>query len=414
MKRSLETALLAACLLVAPKVAAQGLEPLPQHLYLNPAVLIGSNRIVSLGGAYVAIAEGTSSFTSNLAALAHRAPRLERSWDVGVTVSLLDLPLSAPRDRDLDNDGVADRNESSAQFLAGLMLQLRQYGLGAYVRGSGTTVCLNASCDRDNQLDVTLNTSALAAAMALDRDQFIIAFGLYAASATFTFQGEQRRYAGTGVSFDLLYRPEARPYRIGVSVKPQVIGSYLPEEGAPPLIAGRRLFSALASPAVLSMGYSLKFGKGSENFNRLSPIAHAEVVQEVEQTASSRPAPPSLPLEAPMGSLLLSFQVDLLSPVDNAVALPVFTEGVAPERIGNAMYLVPRFGAEHDTLPGRLRLRAGTYIEPSPFPGRPPRPHLTGGLEVFVLRYWEDWAVSASVDVASRYYNVGFSLGFWR
>lgn len=404
------TLLLATLLLALPVSAQNGPEPRPQHLYLNPAILIGSTRIVSLGGAYVAIAEGTSSFTSNLAALAHRSPRLERGWDVGVTLSLLDIPLGGAGSRDLDNDGAADRNQASLQFLTGLMLQLRNFGIGAYARGSGTTVCLTPACAEPDRLHVNLDTSALAAAMALDRDQFILAFGLYSASATFTWQEERRRYTGTGVTFDLLYRPQRRPYRIGVSVKPHVLGLYREEEGELPLLAGRQIFAAVSSPAVLSVGTAIKFGRGSEHFNRLSPFAQAELA--AEDGAEDVPKP--LPRDAPMGSLLLSLQLDLISRVENAVALPVFSEGAAPEAIGRSMFLVPRVGVEHETLPGRLRLRGGTYIEPSPFPGRNPRPHLTAGVEVFVLRYWEDWALSASGDVASRYYNLGFSVGFWR
>lgn len=390
--------------------AAQSIEPLPQHVYLNPAVLIGSTRIVSLGGAYVAIAEGTSSFTSNLAALAHRSPKLERGWDVGVTLSLLDVPLGVARDRDLDNDGRGDQNQSSLQLLTGLMLQLRHVGIGAYVRGSGTTVCLAEACTADQRIAVSLQTSALAGALALDRDQFILAFGLYSASATFTYQEELRRYANTGVSFDVLYRPLNRPYRIGVSVKPQVIANYLPEEGQLPLLAGRRLYEAVVSPSVLSVGYAVKLGAGRENFNRLSPIARSELIEEEGEAK----APPALPPDAPTGSLLLSMQLDLISSVNDAVGLSSFTLAQEVETVGRSAYLVPRFGMEHETLPGRLRLRGGVYVEPSPYEGRNPRPHLTAGLEVFVLRYWEDWAVSASGDVANRYYNLGFSIGFWR
>jgi hypothetical protein len=61
-----------------------------------------------------------------------------------------------------------------------------------------------------------------------------------------------------------------------------------------------------------------------------------------------------------------------------------------------------------------VRTRLGVFVEPSSFEGQVPRPHVTGGFELFLFRYWEDWAVSASFDVARRYANVGFSLGFWR
>ena len=61
-----------------------------------------------------------------------------------------------------------------------------------------------------------------------------------------------------------------------------------------------------------------------------------------------------------------------------------------------------------------MRTRLGVFVEPSSFKDTLPRPHLTGGFEVFLFHYWEDWAVSASFDIARRYANVGLSLGFWR
>jgi hypothetical protein len=69
---------------------------------------------------------------------------------------------------------------------------------------------------------------------------------------------------------------------------------------------------------------------------------------------------------------------------------------------------------EHETLVHRLRLRAGSYLEPSVFRTLSPRPHLTGGLEVFLFDYFDDWSVSASFDLAPRYQNFAFSIGVWR
>src|SRR6218665_478463 len=74
----------------------------PQRPYPNSRLLmgsppggglVGSSRVVGLGGAYVGIAEGVVGFASNLAALAHRSPQLDKDWDVGVTLSWLDLAL---------------------------------------------------------------------------------------------------------------------------------------------------------------------------------------------------------------------------------------------------------------------------------------------------------------------------------
>ncbi|MET0401991.1 MAG: hypothetical protein ABW123_06280, partial [Cystobacter sp.] len=80
----------------------------PERLYLNSGLLMGSSRVVGMGGAYVGIAEGAVGFASNLAALAHRSARLANDWDVGVALSWMDLPLSEAKGKDRDHNGVAD------------------------------------------------------------------------------------------------------------------------------------------------------------------------------------------------------------------------------------------------------------------------------------------------------------------
>jgi hypothetical protein len=119
-------------------------------------------------------------------------------------------------------------------------------------------------------------------------------------------------------------------------------------------------------------------------------------------------------VDAPVGTFLVSGQVDFISSVERAVALRSVASFSEPEAVGSTVLLQPRIGAEHDTWPGRVRTRLGVFVETSPFEGQVPRPHLTGGFEVFLFRDLEDWAFSAAFDLSRRYTNVGFSVGFWR
>jgi hypothetical protein len=86
----------------------------------------------------------------------------------------------------------------------------------------------------------------------------------------------------------------------------------------------------------------------------------------------------------------------------------------APTPVAVSGALEPRIGLEHETLPGRLRLRAGAYLEPSAYASVSPRIHGTGGLEVRLFHALQDWSLSASFDVARLYYNFGLSLGVFR
>jgi hypothetical protein len=77
----------------------------------------------------------------------------------------------------------------------------------------------------------------------------------------------------------------------------------------------------------------------------------------------------------------------------------------------------PRLGAEYEWLPGRLRLRAGSYFEPERFDGVTGRLHATFGvqLRVFEFHAWgrRRGSLTLTGDVASRFQNVAISIGFW-
>jgi hypothetical protein len=401
-------------LLAAPGAWAQDEVPAatrPERLYVNPGVLMGSSRVVALGGAYVGVAEGVAGFTNNLAALAHRTPYLNKDWDVGVTLSWLDLPLAKAKGKDLDNDGFADDAPDTLQLLGAVMLQYRNFGLGFSVRNQQVGYCNTLHCDSSDLLRVSLLQTALAGAVALGRDEFILGFGIYSAQAVFSHQSEgDWRYGDTGLALDVLYRPLGRPYRVGVSVRPEVVGAWRRQEGQVPFLAGRQLYAAMVSPAVLSLGVSWRLGEGAENYNRLSPAARRQMLEgeyfaEVPAEESST---------ALAGRWLISAQADFISRVENAVSVHSFTALTEPMKVGASGMLQPRLGVEHETWPGRLRTRLGTFIEPSPFEEHLPRPHFTGGFELFLFRYWDDWALTASFDASRRYSNFGISVGFWR
>ena len=157
-------------------------------------------------------------------------------------------------------------------------------------------------------------------------------------------------------------------------------------------------------------------GEGKENYNRLSSAARRDISDRFGESW----LPPPLSAQSPTGDWLLTAQLDFISSTENAVPIASFIDpdvanGLATAPVvGRESLLVPRLGVEHETLRGRLRTRLGTFVEPSPYADHLPRPHVTGGLELFLFEYWERWSVSTSLDFAQRYYNVGLSIGFWR
>ena len=85
---------------------------------------------------------------------------------------------------------------------------------------------------------------------------------------------------------------------------------------------------------------------------------------------------------------------------------------------GRNVSVTPRLGLEGEMIPGRLWLRAGSYLEASRFPETSARLHGTGGGQVRVVSFRlagheRRVALSFAGDVAARYKNLGVSIGFW-
>lgn len=88
--------------------------------------------------------------------------------------------------------------------------------------------------------------------------------------------------------------------------------------------------------------------------------------------------------------------------------------------VGQRVSLSPRFAMEGEAIPNLMRVRAGTYFEPSRFANIPTRQHLTFGgdlrlitWDIFGLVQETTFRVSGFVDVAPRYSNFGIGIGAW-
>ncbi|MFW2390720.1 MAG: hypothetical protein ACN4G0_20465 [Polyangiales bacterium] len=91
------------------------------------------------------------------------------------------------------------------------------------------------------------------------------------------------------------------------------------------------------------------------------------------------------------------------------------------QRSGEKMTVSPRIGFETEAVPTRLKVRAGTYMEPSRFAQSKLRVHGTLGFDVSLFRWnvfgiWPAdyrWQISAALDVARSYASFSFGIGGW-
>ncbi len=94
------------------------------------------------------------------------------------------------------------------------------------------------------------------------------------------------------------------------------------------------------------------------------------------------------------------------------------------QRSGESISLSPHLGVETELLPHWLRLRGGSYLEPSRFASNPKgaRLHATFGFDQKVLG-WDvfgtfpedtEWRISGSLDAGRSYLGWGIAIGNWR
>jgi hypothetical protein len=106
--------------------------------------------------------------------------------------------------------------------------------------------------------------------------------------------------------------------------------------------------------------------------------------------------------------------------VDNGVGVESFLFQTV-QRSGEKMTVSPRLGFETEVWPTRMKLRGGTYFEPTRFAASTPRVHGTLGFDVSLFKWnvfglWPDdyrWQLNVSLDFARAYGAFSVGIGGW-
>jgi hypothetical protein len=117
---------------------------------------------------------------------------------------------------------------------------------------------------------------------------------------------------------------------------------------------------------------------------------------------------------------LLALSVLLTGSLHDSVGIESFLQRVVAHS-GDRLVYSPRLGLETEVIPSWLKVRAGTYGEPTRFAASNARLHGTLGFDAKVFP-WSvfglfdqktEWRVSGSLDAAARYLGWGVSVGVW-
>jgi len=350
------------------------------NLDLRQGPILGSARQVALGGAYIGVAEGITSLNSNPAGVAFRLERSTTKFDWDWTAGLNDLAS-----KDFDNNGQSppDYKDHHMRSL-GLMGQYGPWGIG--VLNNAEILALDGPDGKQNEYVLSVTSLALGRQF-FDRE-LTVGVGLRATTSkvrTKTFDTEFGNLSGIGWNAGGVWNPERGPFRLGVAYSSSIRSHQSLDStgGAPVTVNGLIIPQQVILPATLGVGVSYAFDSAPFWKNH---------------------------------KLLVASDLLVTAPSDNAVGVEsVLAQKIQP--VGTERTTSIRLGAELETLPGRLRLRLGSYYEPSNYEGVPSRMHLTGGFEVRIFHSSilgeHNWSLTTTVDSARDYVNVFISLGFW-
>ncbi len=343
-------------------------------------IAIGDTRQVGMGGAGAALLVGTAGTLLNASAPAIRPTTDNDPWSWDWHFDYVTSTYST----DYDNNGI--RGEAGS---------LITVGLGARVGDWGAALTLNSDSRPITADD--WSASALHARFALakwfPRRDLSVGAGLHGVVFQVFDDREDLLFAirGTGVMWGATWVPSGRDFRLAASVESQILGGDTDAKCDPNDCQGYILPNEVVSGARVVAGVSYRFGPTPWN-------------EQVKLTFRDERA------------LTIAADVHLTAPTEDAYGIEAFGRKEL-QRSGASFELGVRAGAEYEWLPGRLRLRAGSYYEPARFSGERGRIHGTFGIELRFLEFHlfgrRRMRVSFTGDRARQFQNFSFGVGFW-
>jgi hypothetical protein len=398
---ALRHTIIVAALLAAASAHAQPYPPITDRDYaldLYTGSAIGSVRVIGMGGASVALAQGSVGTLSNPAAAAVRRTTRSGNWAWDFHIDGQSAVLAS----DFDNNGLEDTTDASSQLAtAGLVIYYGAWGVGVSATAFSTRIVEDDG--DDSTVDNVLEPQGSIARIAIGRS-FRGEAHTVGAALRFGSLGALRpregldeltlfTIAGPSAEAGYIWRPPRRSLRLGASFALPVKAQTLKVGDCDPLdCEGYILPERVEAPWMTSVGAAYRIAPSPWN-------------QRVNQKYRDE------------RSLLVAVDLAITGGVPDGHGLEAFARHML-QRSGEHAVVTARLGAEAELLPGWLRLRAGTYWEPARFEDSSGRLHGTAGVDVRLVEFdlfgsAYRLQVAATADVAARYGNTGVSLGFW-
>jgi hypothetical protein len=390
-------------LLLAPStVRAQPvLAPITDRNYdmdLTVNTAYGAPRIIGMGGAMVTV-EGASGLLGNPGASAVRPLASRGNWDWDLTISGFVPNVGS----DFDNNGVTEEDRTRASLIAsGLLVFWGPWSLG--VSGLSVSYDLAPMPDASGGMppasaQLSAATGRLMLARTFLEESLSIGAGVRSGELTIAERvpgadSPSRIFSAVTVAAEVgaMLLPAGANWRWGLRASAPLGTSDVTSSCDPNNCRGYILPTHVVIPWEVALGGAWRWGP--------SPWNRRPTTRFRDEKA-----------------LMVATDLVVLGKLSGAAGVEAFVARQL-QRSGEAVSVSPRLGVEYEWIPGRLRVRGGSYWEPSRFQGVRGRVHGTVGAEVrlFAFQFWDlERRVSLSLasDVAVSYANIGLSFGFW-
>ncbi|MHC5036969.1 MAG: hypothetical protein ACYTHM_06625 [Planctomycetota bacterium] len=376
---------------------------------LNLGPVLGSTRVIGLGGAYASIAEGAAGITYNPASVAHR-PRYSYEWFAWDLTFDYIAPGSLHGEHfDFDNNNRSLPSRMHTVHMGG-QFQIGSFGAGCFIRIMSHDFNNVGTPARDFHADLGL--VQIPVGYGLFNHQLILGCGLRIGYLRiYELGGVKNRFTASMFGFEsgALLRPAVLPFRFAVVLHTPMRANVETDSdagmGTPFYPPGK----GVAIPWELRFGVSWFLNRRKYNESPAFMNPPTEVSRVGGEGRS--------PLKPSSGfSFLVSFELVIIGKAEDAIGIDGFLEQVN-ERAGRQVSFSPRLGVETEVWPDRLRVRSGLYWEPSRADDYDGRLHAAFATDVRVLEFFlfgkHSLQASVAMDFAPRYSTISFSLGFW-
>lgn len=447
-------------------------------LYQGP--VFAGTRVTGMSGAYVAIAEDVDGDLQNPAAPAIRPYYSVDHFDYWLGAGLT-FPSTISK-ADFFNTGTPtelQNSDTNFVFVTGaLNLQWGAFALGLTAELQNYELQeADTSTSKSAKLGALVATTHIQGAYSMLDHQLTFGYGVRLLSMSILKGGSSATgepiftSSGIGIEVGVLVAPTDEPFRIGAAlrsrlqtevspssaVQPDENGdfvvtrsngeiAYLPVTATLPWDVNVGLAYQLGRPlnphwidpadALVQMKLEHKHLEEERNEAYKARLKAGEDLEELRKQIQAERAKDQDELEQFQAEvrrrlklrykrmarryLLLSSALVISGPVGNAVGVESFLHQVV-NRSGTELSYSPRIGLEGEAIANWLKLRGGSYLEPTRFATSNQRGHVTfgGDLKLFswnVFGLWPEdytWRLSAAVDWAQRYFVWAVSIGGW-